>query len=186
MHLRAFSVFLVALLLLSLPACLQRPADSHILRLHVIANSDSLEDQAAKLKVRDAILAYEKERLDTRSADTVRRGILADGEGLLRAVLESLAQSGMGYGARLSLGRYDFPDKTYGNTLYPAGEYEALRVVLGEGAGQNWWCVLFPPLCILELPDGEIEDMKNMEGIEMESLILKLWKERKNKDDSNG
>ena len=86
----------------------------------------------------------------------------------------------MSYGARLALGRYDFPERDYGGALYPAGEYTALRVVLGEGAGQNWWCVLFPPLCILELPDGEIEDE------EMQSLILKLWKEGKNKDDSDG
>ncbi len=151
-----------------------------ILRLHVIANSDSVEDQAAKLRVRDAILAYEAVRPDALSAQAARQAILADGPGLLAVVEQSLRESGMSYGARLALGRYDFPERDYGGALYPAGEYTALRVVLGEGAGQNWWCVLFPPLCILELPDGEIEDE------EMQSLILKLWKEGKNKDDSDG
>ncbi|MEA5059752.1 MAG: stage II sporulation protein R [Candidatus Pelethousia sp.] len=155
-------------------------AEENILRLHVIANSDSEADQAAKLRVRDAILAYEDGRLDTQSAASVRRGVLADGRGLLSVVQESLQESGMNYGAKLALGRYPFPERTYGGTIYPAGEYAALRVVLGEGAGQNWWCVLFPPLCILELPDGEIEDE------EMQSLILKLWKEGKNKDDTDG
>ena len=71
------------------------------------------------------------------------------------------------------LGTYAFPDRTYLGKRYPAGAYPALRVVLGEGAGQNWWCVLFPPLCILELPGGEIE-----EG-EMQSLLLNLLKEGK-------
>lgn len=155
-------------------------AKANILRLHVIANSDDPLDQEAKLKVRDAILAYEARRLDTASADSVRQGILGDGAGLLAVVEQSLQSSGMGYGAKLALGRYAFPDRTYGGETYPAGEYQALRVVLGAGAGQNWWCVLFPPLCILELPDGEIEDE------EMQSLFLKLWKEGKNKDDSDG
>lgn len=144
-----------------------------MLRLHVIANSDSPEDQAAKLRVRDAILAYEAKRLVIRSQETVRAGILADGAGLLAAVEDSLKESGMGYGARLSLGTYAFPDRSYMGKIFPAGTYPALRVVLGEGAGQNWWCVLFPPLCILELPGGEIE-----EG-EMQSLLLNLLKEGK-------
>jgi len=154
--------------------------EESILRLHVIANSDEPADQAAKLLVRDAILAYEAERLNTQSAKALRQDILADGAGLLAVVENSLRENGMNYGARLALGHYDFPSRNYLGKEYPAGEYAALKVVLGKGAGQNWWCVLFPPLCILELPDGEIEDE------EMQSLILKLWKEGKNKDDSHG
>ena len=151
-----------------------------ILRLHVIANSDDPVDQATKLKVRDAILAYEAERLDSRSETALHESILGDGEGLLAAVEESLKESGANYGAHLALGRYYFPERSYGGEVYPEGEYEALLVVLGNGTGQNWWCVLFPPLCILELPYGEIEDE------EMQSFLLKLWKEGKNKDDSDG
>lgn len=182
MRIRSIALLLAALSLLwcGLSLGLGQAGREGVLRLHVIANSDSPADQAAKLRVRDAILAYEAGRLDTRSAATVRAGILADGAGLLRAVEESLRESGMAYGARLALGRYAFPDREYAGKRYPAGEYQALRVVLGQGAGQNWWCVLFPPLCILELPDGEIE------GEEMQSLLLKLIQEGKNKDDSDG
>lgn len=173
------AALLLCLGMVYLPVRAER-GQGDILRLHVVANSDDLLDQAAKLKVRDAILEYEAGRLDIRSAKAMRRDILANGAGLLSAVERSLKESGAGYGARLALGQYFFPERAYGGAVYPAGEYAALRVVLGEGAGQNWWCVLFPPLCILELPDGEIEDE------EMQSLLLKLWKEGKNKDDSDG
>ncbi|MDR0840808.1 MAG: stage II sporulation protein R [Christensenellaceae bacterium] len=129
-----------------------------ILRLHIIANSDSEADQAAKLAVRDAILQHEARFAGSAdSADALGAAILSDGEGLLRAAQASLRQSGMPYGARLSLGTYAFPRRDYAGKVYPAGAYRALRIVLGEGGGKNWWCVLFPPLCILELPAGEIE-----------------------------
>lgn len=171
----------LAVLLLAGAGYLAGRADTEdILRLHVIANSDDPLDQAAKRHVRDAILVYEKERLHAQSAEELRQDILEDGAGLLEVVERSLAESGVNYGAHLALGRYDFPLRDYGGQVYPAGEYGALRVVLGAGAGQNWWCVLFPPLCILELPDGEIEDE------EMQSFFLKLWKEGRNKDDSDG
>lgn len=171
MSLRKCSLLVAALALVWAAWTLSPVQPEATLRLHVIANSDSPQDQAAKLRVRDAILAYEAQRLDARSQETLRAGILADGAGLLATVQESLKQSGMDYGARLSLGSYAFPDRSYLGKIYPAATYPALRVVLGEGAGQNWWCVLFPPLCILELPGGEIE-----EG-EMQSLLLNLLKE---------
>lgn len=173
MSLRKCCLLLASLALVWGAWCLPPVQPEATLRLHVIANSDSPQDQAAKLRVRDAILAYEAQGLDTRSQEALRTDILADGAGLLSTVEASLQESGMDYGARLSLGTYAFPDRTYLGKRYPAGAYPALRVVLGEGAGQNWWCVLFPPLCILELPGGEIE-----EG-EMQSLLLNLLKEGK-------
>lgn len=173
MSLRKCCLLLASLALVWGAWCLSPVQPEHTLRLHVIANSDSPQDQAAKLRVRDAILAYEAQGLDTRSQEALRTDILADGAGLLSTVEASLQESGMDYGARLSLGTYAFPDRFYMGKRYPAGAYPALRVVLGEGAGQNWWCVLFPPLCILELPGGEIE-----EG-EMQSLLLNLLKEGK-------
>ena len=181
MFTRYISAFIAALTLLWAGTALQAPVPKQrVLRLHVIANSDSPADQAAKLQVRDAVLRYEAEQLDTTNAQTVRQGILEGGEGLLSAVEDSLRESGMEYGARLSLGRYFFPEKTYGEATYPAGEYTALRIVLGEGAGQNWWCVLFPPLCILDVPYGEIEEE------EVKSLFLELWKEGTNTHDKDG
>ena len=149
-----------------------------IFRLHVIANSDSAEDQAAKLAVRDAILSYERDMWDVSSAAETKARLMADGEGLCDAIDTALAEYGMDYTAELHVGRYDFPDREYGGVVYPAGEYEALRVILGEGAGKNWWCVMFPPLCILEAPVGEIE-----KEAKFDSLILKLIREVKSGED---
>ena len=149
-----------------------------IFRLHVIANSDSAEDQAAKLAVRDAILSYERDMWDVSSAAETKARLMADGEGLCAAIDKALAEHGMDYTAELHLGRYDFPDREYAGVMYPAGEYEALRVILGEGAGKNWWCVMFPPLCILEEPNGEIE-----KEAKFDSLILKLIREVKSGED---
>ena len=75
-----------------------------------------------------------------------------------------LAENGFGYTAQAYLGRFEFPDKTYGDVTYPAGEYDALRLVLGQGEGQNWWCVMFPPLCIVN------EEILEQEEVEYTSL----------------
>ncbi len=157
------------------------PAPKDVLRLHVIANSDSAADQKAKLAVRDAILAIEADMIGCADESEAKAALLADGGALLEAAEETLRAHGMDYGAQLMLGRYEFPERVYGDAVYPAGEYEALRVVLGEGQGQNWWCVLFPPLCILELPGGKI-DYEGLDadfelgGFKFSSALLKLLK----------
>lgn len=143
-----------------------------VLRLHVIANSDSAADQAAKLAVRDAVLSYGQGMGPALSSGQAKGFILSDGAGLQRAVEQALESCGADYGAELRLGSYDFPRREYSGIPFPAGEYRALKIVLGEGAGQNWWCVLFPPLCILEGPDGQIE-----QEAKFDSLILKLIRE---------
>ncbi len=146
---------------------------SQVFRLHVIANSDSAADQAAKLRVRDAILARERVYMaDAATPQEARLLLMEDGAGLLRTVEAALRECGMEYGASLEVGVFPFPEREYGAVTYPAGEYDALRVVLGAGKGQNWWCVMFPPLCILELPGGEIEG----EELKTNSLIIKLLK----------
>lgn len=109
MSLRKCCLLLAALVLVWAAWCLSPVQPEATLRLHVIANSDSPQDQAAKLRVRDAILAYEAQRLDTRSQEALRADILADGAGLLSTVEASLRESGMAYGARLSLGTYALP-----------------------------------------------------------------------------
>ncbi|MBQ7092280.1 MAG: stage II sporulation protein R, partial [Clostridia bacterium] len=115
---------------------------------------------------------------DVSSAAETKARLMADGEGLCDAIDTALAEHGMDYTAELHLGRYDFPDREYAGVMYPAGEYEALRVILGDGAGKNWWCVMFPPLCILEATDGEIE-----KEAKFDSLILKLIREVKSGED---
>lgn len=137
-----------------------------ILRLHVIANSDSEADQAVKLLVRDAILAC-MEPGD--SAEEAEAFVRDHGAELLQAAEDVLRERGFSYSAQLMLGDYEFPDRTYGDTLYPAGTYRALRVVLGEGAGQNWWCVLFPPLCIVT---GDAQELPALEEISFHSSLL--------------
>ena len=147
-------------------------ADS-IFRLHKIANSNSAEDQAVKLKVRDAVLEYEAENLDAVSAAKTREELMAHGAELLEIIEGVLRSNGFDYGAQMLVGTFPFPDREYNGVLYPAGDYDAFRVILGDGAGENWWCVMFPPLCILKSDNGKID---TDETIEFESVFVKLFK----------
>ena len=119
-----------------------------VVRLHVLANSDSEEDQALKLKVRDAVLEQATETL--RGADSQAEAsrrltdILPELEETARAVITA---NGYDYGVRAELAETSFPTKEYDGFALPAGEYLALRVLIGEAEGQNWWGVVYPPLC---------------------------------------
>lgn len=119
-----------------------------VVRLHVLANSDSEEDQALKLKVRDVVLeratAILEQSADRREAESRLRGELLE---LERIAAEEIAAEGYNYPVTVELENTDFPTKEYDGFTLPAGEYLALRVIIGEGQGQNWWCVVFPPLC---------------------------------------
>lgn len=147
-------------------------ADS-IFRLHIIANSNSAEDQAVKLEVRDAVLEYEAENLDAVSAAKTREELMTHGAELLEIIEGVLRSNGFDYGAQMLVGTFPFPDREYNGVLYPAGDYDAFRVILGDGAGENWWCVMFPPLCILKSDNGKIN---TDETIEFESVFVKLFK----------
>lgn len=144
-----------------------------IFRLHIIANSNSAEDQAVKLEVRDAVLEYEAENLDAVSAAKTREELMAHGAELLEIIEGVLRSNGFDYGAQMLVGTFPFPDRKYNGVLYPAGDYDAFRVILGDGAGENWWCVMFPPLCILKSDNGKID---TDETIEFESVFVKLFK----------
>ena len=126
------------------------------IRLRILANSDSVVDQQMKRIVRDAIVAQMNTWVSgphtIDEAREVVRNHLADIEAL---VGETLNQYGYTYGYNVELGIVPFPTKIYGDRVYPAGDYEALRVTLGQGDGQNWWCVLFPPLCFVDATSGE-------------------------------
>lgn len=144
-----------------------------IFRLHIIANSNSAEDQAVKLEVRDAVLEYEAENLDAVSAAKTREELMTHGAELLEIIEGVLRSNGFDYGAQMLVGTFPFPDREYNGVLYPAGDYDAFRVILGDGAGENWWCVMFPPLCILKSDNGKID---TDETIEFESVFVKLFK----------
>lgn len=120
-----------------------------VVRLHVLANSDSEEDQALKLRVRDRVLERATELLeqsaDRQEAEALLRGNLLELENL---AAEEIAAAGYDYPVTAELTDTTFPTREYDGFTLPAGEYLALRIVIGEGAGQNWWCVVFPPLCM--------------------------------------
>lgn len=123
-------------------------ADS-VLRLHVLANSDSETDQALKLKVRDRVLSEAESILPGESSvEEAARKLEENLSRLAAAGAEVVAQEGYGYSVSASLEETWFPTKEYEDFSLPAGQYQALRIVIGEGEGQNWWCVVFPPLCL--------------------------------------
>ncbi|MDN5363673.1 MAG: stage sporulation protein [Eubacteriales bacterium] len=128
------------------------------LRLHVVAASEGIEDQRLKLKVRDAILAEMREDFEGARDFREAREIAARNLGRIEATARRVVQQeGYDYPVRAVLGRFSFPARRYGPLLLPAGQYEAVKVVLGEGQGSNWWCVLFPPLCLQDLTASEEE-----------------------------
>lgn len=130
------------------------PADpesvyASVLRLHILANSDGDFDQALKLEVRDAVLALTGGLLsDCPDRDTAAVIVEANEDTILRAVRQTLAEGGADYGAELVIGVEEYPERDYGGEVYPAGEYLSVRILLGAGEGHNWWCVLFPRLCL--------------------------------------
>ena len=123
--------------------------DNLPLRLHIVANSDNAADQTLKLQVRDAVVDYLTPLLAEVETAEAAQELVAAQLPQLEALAAGLVAD-YGYGAYAELGRFDFPAKRYGQIFMPAGEYPALRLVLGEGGGHNWWCVLFPPLCFVD------------------------------------
>lgn len=130
----------------------QKDLAKEVFRFHILANSDSEEDQEVKLKVRDAVLAYMEAQMDkdlTREADAAQTEAWAEAhlEELRRTAQETLRGEGFTYGAKAEITECMFPDKQYGSLYFPAGRYRALRICLGKARGQNWWCALYPRLC---------------------------------------
>ena len=120
-----------------------------VLRMHVIANSDSDEDQSLKLRVRDAVLERGAELFDgTVTAQDAKERIEPKKEELAAAAREVIEEEGYDYPVSVDVVNEYFATRCYGDLTMPAGRYTAVKVVIGEGAGHNWWCVMFPPLCL--------------------------------------
>ena len=133
-----------------------------VLRMHVIANSDSDEDQALKLKVRDAVLERGSELFDgTMTADEARERIEPKKDELVEAAREVIVSEGFDYPVTVEVVDEYFATRCYGDLTMPAGKYTAIKVVIGEGEGKNWWCVMFPPLC---LPAAEGENSTDIDA----------------------
>jgi stage II sporulation protein R len=127
------------------------PVAPQLIRFHVVANSDRATDQAVKWEVRDALVAVMGKALAGEPTPAKARSWIREHRRLLLATADRvLAEAGVPYRARLAFGWAYFPAKAEGSLTLPPGAYQALTVVLGQGRGQNWWCVLFPPLCFVD------------------------------------
>lgn len=126
------------------------------IRLRILANSDSASDQFIKAKVRDAVVEAMNGWVNEPMSIEEARALLVSREEQLQQVIAStLTSYGYQYGFETTIGQVEFPTKMYGQLVYPAGDYEALLITLGQGEGRNWWCVLFPPLCFTDAVAGE-------------------------------
>lgn len=132
---------------------------SNLIRLHVVANSDSPGDQDLKHNVRDAVLSYMNSQIkNSQDIEETRAILLGRLDEIATIAQNTIRNQGYEYEVKVRLGNYPFPTKVYGDINLPAGNYEALRVVIGDGVGSNWWCVLFPPLCFVDVTHGTVPD----------------------------
>ena len=130
-----------------------------VFRLHIIANSDSKEDQDLKLLVRDNVLKYMKEiSTDVSSKEEVISLMEDHLDDFKSIAISTIRENGFDYDVNLRIGKFDFPTKTYGDISLPSGMYDALRIEIGDAIGQNWWCVMFPTLCFVDVSSGSLDD----------------------------
>lgn len=135
-----------------------------VFRLHVIANSDSEEDQNLKYKVRDNLLNYMNkicsECTSKDEAIEIVHNHINDFEQIAK---DTIKAEGYSYNVNIQIGEFEFPTKNYGDISFPAGIYDALKVKIGNAEGHNWWCVMFPPLCFVDISNGIVpEDSKKV------------------------
>ncbi|MGL4570284.1 MAG: stage II sporulation protein R [Clostridium sp.] len=128
-----------------------------LIRFHVIANSDDKNDQDLKLKVRDEVIKYLEPLLkNSKSIDESRKIIKENNNKVISIAKKVVKDNGYSYTVQTELSRENFPEKIYGNIVLPQGEYEAYRILIGDASGQNWWCVMFPPLCFVDVTKGAV------------------------------
>jgi len=158
---------------------IQKDIANEVIRFHVIANSDSDYDQQLKIKVRDGILTEFKDRLNNSKSKEETKKILEDNiDEIILCAEKIIRENGYNYNVTACISRDNFPTKVYGDISLPAGEYEALRILIGEGKGKNWWCVMFPPLCFIDVTHSIIskegkQQLKNVLTDEEFDIITK-------------
>ena len=144
-----------------------------VFRLHVIANSDTQEDQDLKLKVRDSILEYiNNTTTNINSKEEFINYAQSHIEELKNVAETRIKQEGYSYKVNVEIGNFPFPTKTYGNITFPSGNYDGLKIKIGKAEGQNWWCVMFPPLCFIDNT-----------SCKMDSSSIKILKENLSEED---
>ena len=148
-----------------------------VFRLHVIANSNSDEDQALKYKVRDNLLNYMNNVCkDCASKEEAINIVSEHQEEFKQVALETVKNEGYSYDVKVEIGNFEFPTKTYGDISLPAGFYDALKVDIGKAEGRNWWCVMFPSLCFVDISSGIVpeeskEELQNVLSDEEYAII---------------
>ena len=147
---------------------MQQELAEEVFRFHVLANSDSDEDQALKMQVKEAVIAYMKEEIPkSDSVEMTKEWARSHLDAIVNLAEAIISEEGYAYEVTAEVTTCDFPDKTYGDITFPAGEYEALRIEIGEAKGQNWWCVLYPNLCFIDaahavVPEEGKKDLKKV------------------------
>jgi stage II sporulation protein R len=148
----------------------QETISEKIIRFHILANSDSNEDQMIKLKIRDAVLEFIAPMMNKCTSLSQSEKILKDNDYKINQIAKNiLAKNGYKYGVKTELTKVEFPIKSYGDIILPQGKYEAYRILLGNAKGHNWWCVMFPPLCFTDITRGNVEIEKTKD--EMKKVL---------------
>ncbi len=148
---RWIAAFLLSVICLSNLEISEQIDKNSLIRIHVLANSDSQADQQLKLQVKDDVVRYlEPQLAQSHSIEESRQIIQNHLPQLEQTAKNTLQRLNSNYDVTLQYGHFDFPVKYYGGFSLPAGNYEALRMLIGEGKGHNWWCVLFPPMCFTD------------------------------------
>ena len=154
-----YSALFLVLLFSFIAEKVNQDLSDSMIRLHIVANSDSTQDQALKYSIRDAVVQYMQENMDglenKKDATNYIKTHLSELEQIANNVI---IQEGMEDYATASFGKFPFPSKQYANIILPAGFYESLKIEIGSAQGQNWWCVMFPPLCFTEDTQGELDE----------------------------
>lgn len=168
----------------------QEAIAKEVIRFHVVANSDSENDQLLKLKVKEKVVTYLQAVIkEAKTIEEARQKLTKQLPEVEKIAIQEMKKEGYDYGADATLGNCYFPVKEYGDLIFPAGEYEALQVNLGESKGKNWWCVMYPTLCFIDstyqvVPDSSKEKLKTSLTQEEYSSLLdgdsvsygcKLW-----------
>lgn len=145
-----------------------------LIRFHVVANSDSDEDQLLKYAIRDEILKLASPSLaKSSSLEESRQIILEMEDQFLKIAHDTVEEWGKDYSIFYDHGRYVFPAKSYGDIVLPGGEYEAVMIQIGDAQGKNWWCVLFPPLCFVNVEESTTLPVDGEPGVPLDSAANK-------------
>lgn len=152
------SSILILILYIFNSISIQHSLANKVLRLHILANSNSTFDQTLKLKVRDEVIEFLTSELENSSNLNESKQIISDNIENIKNIATQVVSDYSNYPISVSLDTSKFPTKHYQNVSFPAGEYEALKIVIGEGKGNNWWCVMFPPLCFTNSSAGTFNE----------------------------